>query len=104
MRKLISGGIGVHRSKSGGNNSLPRTKCSRHPSPNQTDLAHVFQSGAQPEAIKKNDSVRLRCGVRPFSVAGARVREDYFDTRVPGDTYRFSKYICAQHIELRRNR
>jgi UDP-glucose 4-epimerase len=29
----------------------------------------------------------------------ARVREDYFDTRVPGDAYGFSKYICAQHIE-----
>ena len=29
----------------------------------------------------------------------ARVREDYFDTRVPGDACGFSKYICAQHIE-----
>jgi UDP-glucose 4-epimerase len=29
-----------------------------------------------------------------------RVREDYFDTRVPRDAYGFSKYICAQHIEL----
>ncbi len=29
----------------------------------------------------------------------ARVREDYFDTRVPRDAYGFSKYICAQHIE-----
>ena len=28
-----------------------------------------------------------------------RVREDYFDTRVPHDPYGFSKYICAQHIE-----
>jgi UDP-glucose 4-epimerase len=28
-----------------------------------------------------------------------RVREDYFDTRVPRDPYGFSKYICAQHIE-----
>jgi len=29
----------------------------------------------------------------------ARVREDYFDTRVPGDACGFSKYICAQHLE-----
>ncbi|HKN16427.1 MAG TPA: NAD(P)-dependent oxidoreductase [Candidatus Sulfotelmatobacter sp.] len=29
----------------------------------------------------------------------ARVREDYFDTRVPKDTYGFSKYICAKYIE-----
>ena len=29
----------------------------------------------------------------------ARVRETYFDTRVPRDPYGFSKYICAQHIE-----
>jgi UDP-glucose 4-epimerase len=29
----------------------------------------------------------------------ARVREDYFDTRVPRDAYGFSKYICAKHIE-----
>lgn len=28
-----------------------------------------------------------------------RVREGYFDTRVPRDPYGFSKYICAQHIE-----
>jgi UDP-glucose 4-epimerase len=28
-----------------------------------------------------------------------RVREDYFDTRVPADSYGFSKYICAKHIE-----
>jgi UDP-glucose 4-epimerase len=28
-----------------------------------------------------------------------RVREEYFDTRVPRDPYGFSKYICAQHIE-----
>ncbi|MGO9405596.1 MAG: NAD-dependent epimerase/dehydratase family protein [Terriglobales bacterium] len=29
----------------------------------------------------------------------ARVKEDYFDTRVPNDPYGFSKYICAKHIE-----
>src|ERR1035437_1137656 len=29
----------------------------------------------------------------------ARVKEDYFDTRVPGDALGFSKYICAKHIE-----
>jgi GDP-L-fucose synthase len=29
----------------------------------------------------------------------ARVREDYFDTRVPNDPYGFSKYICAKYIE-----
>jgi GDP-L-fucose synthase len=29
----------------------------------------------------------------------ARVREDYFDTRVPTDAYGFSKYICAKYIE-----
>ncbi len=29
----------------------------------------------------------------------ARVREEYFDTRVPRDAYGFSKYICALHIE-----
>ncbi len=29
----------------------------------------------------------------------ARVKEDYFDTRVPKDALGFSKYICAQHIE-----
>src|SRR5208282_2172561 len=29
----------------------------------------------------------------------ARVREDYFDTRVPRDPYGFSKYICAKYIE-----
>jgi UDP-glucose 4-epimerase len=28
-----------------------------------------------------------------------RVREDYFDTRVPKDPYGFSKYICAKYIE-----
>lgn len=28
-----------------------------------------------------------------------RVREDYFDTRVPADAYGFSKYICAKYIE-----
>jgi GDP-L-fucose synthase len=29
----------------------------------------------------------------------SRVREDYFDTRVPRDSYGFSKYICAKYIE-----
>ncbi len=29
----------------------------------------------------------------------ARVKEDYFDTRVPRDPYGFSKYICAKYIE-----
>jgi UDP-glucose 4-epimerase len=29
----------------------------------------------------------------------ARVKEDYFDTRVPRDAYGFSKYICAKYIE-----
>jgi UDP-glucose 4-epimerase len=29
----------------------------------------------------------------------ARVREGYFDTRVPADAYGFSKYICAKYIE-----
>ena len=29
----------------------------------------------------------------------ARVKEDYFDTRVPRDALGFSKYICAKHIE-----
>ena len=29
----------------------------------------------------------------------ARVKEDYFDTRVPRDALSFSKYICAKHIE-----
>ena len=29
----------------------------------------------------------------------ARVKEDYFDTRVPKDALGFSKYICAKHIE-----
>jgi len=29
----------------------------------------------------------------------ARVREDYFDIRVPRDPYGFSKYICAKYIE-----
>jgi UDP-glucose 4-epimerase len=29
----------------------------------------------------------------------ARVREDYFDSRVPGDPYGFSKYICAKYME-----
>ena len=29
----------------------------------------------------------------------ARVKEDYFDTRVPRDAFGFSKYICAKHIE-----
>ncbi len=29
----------------------------------------------------------------------ARVREDYFDNRVPRDSYGFSKYICAKYIE-----
>jgi GDP-L-fucose synthase len=29
----------------------------------------------------------------------AKVREDYFDTRVPRDAYGFSKYICAKYIE-----
>jgi len=29
----------------------------------------------------------------------ARVREDYFDTRVPRDAYGFSKYICARYID-----
>src|ERR1019366_8732547 len=28
-----------------------------------------------------------------------RVREDYFDTRVPADAYGFSKYICTKYIE-----
>ena len=28
-----------------------------------------------------------------------RVREDYFDTRVPPDPYGFSKYICAKYIQ-----
>ena len=28
-----------------------------------------------------------------------RVKEDYFDTRVPTDAYGFSKYICAKYIE-----
>lgn len=29
----------------------------------------------------------------------ARVRESYFDTRVPADAYGFSKYICAKYAE-----
>jgi len=29
----------------------------------------------------------------------ARVKEEYFDTRVPTDPYGFSKYICAKYIE-----
>jgi UDP-glucose 4-epimerase len=29
----------------------------------------------------------------------ARIKEDYFDTRVPRDPYGFSKYICAKYIE-----
>lgn len=29
----------------------------------------------------------------------SRVKEDYFDTRVPRDPYGFSKYICAKYIE-----
>ncbi len=29
----------------------------------------------------------------------ARVREEYFDTRVPRDAYGFSKYICAKCVE-----
>jgi len=29
----------------------------------------------------------------------ARVRESYFDTRVPADPYGFSKYICAKYAE-----
>jgi GDP-L-fucose synthase len=29
----------------------------------------------------------------------ARVKEEYFDTRVPTDPYAFSKYICAKYIE-----
>lgn len=29
----------------------------------------------------------------------ARVKEDYFDTRVPADAYGFSKYLCAKYIE-----
>jgi GDP-L-fucose synthase len=29
----------------------------------------------------------------------ARVKEEYFDTRVPRDALGFSKYICAKHIE-----
>jgi UDP-glucose 4-epimerase len=29
----------------------------------------------------------------------SRVSEDYFDTRIPGDAYGFSKYICAKYIE-----
>jgi GDP-L-fucose synthase len=29
----------------------------------------------------------------------SRVREEYFDTRVPTDPYGFSKYICAKYIE-----
>ena len=29
----------------------------------------------------------------------ARVKEEYFDTRIPTDPYGFSKYICAKHIE-----
>lgn len=28
-----------------------------------------------------------------------RVREDYFDARVPAEPYGFSKYICAKYIE-----
>jgi len=28
-----------------------------------------------------------------------RVKEEYFDTRVPTDPYGFSKYICAKYIE-----
>jgi GDP-L-fucose synthase len=30
----------------------------------------------------------------------ARVKEEYFDTRVPSDPYGFSKYICAKYTEL----
>jgi len=29
----------------------------------------------------------------------ARVKEEYFDTRVPRDALGFSKYICAKHVE-----
>ena len=28
-----------------------------------------------------------------------KVKEEYFDTRVPADAYGFSKYICAKYIE-----
>jgi GDP-L-fucose synthase len=33
-----------------------------------------------------------------------RVKEEYFDTRVPTDAYGFSKYICAKYIEVRGQR
>ncbi len=29
----------------------------------------------------------------------AKVKEEYFDTRLPTDPYGFSKYICAKHVE-----
>jgi UDP-glucose 4-epimerase len=33
----------------------------------------------------------------------ARVRESYFDTRVPADPYGFSKYICSKYAETTDN-
>jgi UDP-glucose 4-epimerase len=37
----------------------------------------------------------------PRAFLPARVREDYFDTRVPTEPYGFSKYICAKYMEAR---
>ena len=33
-----------------------------------------------------------------------RVREDYFDARVPTDPYGFSKYVCGKYVEVRGQR
>jgi len=35
----------------------------------------------------------------PRGLLPLRVREDYFDTHVPGDAYGFSKYVCAKWME-----
>ena len=35
----------------------------------------------------------------PRELLPPRVKEEYFDTRVPTDVYGFSKYICAKYVE-----
>ena len=40
----------------------------------------------------------------PRELLPSRVKEEYFDTRVPTDAYGFSKYICAKYIQVRGER
>jgi hypothetical protein len=68
--------------------------------PARPQLPHVFQPRAQPRKERFGKMIHFGSGAEyDRTQLPPRVREDYFDTRVPRDAYGFSKYICAKYIE-----